>query len=188
MLSSNQGGKHSFNFENTLKSGFKNTGIFPHDPAVIRATVDLGLSRYDDGNTELPESSVVLGDDNESLKHIGQILEINEEMDSSTVAACQKALKTAASGGKTEIELIVEAHGRAFAAMKPKKQRVSKDHRLAVEKGRILLQDDFLKALDDRQTAEDAAKQGREVTVRKKSKSKPEVTSKKTSRKTTKKV
>ena len=42
-------------------------------------------------------------------------------MDSEEVTACQKALQIAASGGKLEVEQIFEAHGRAFAAMKPEK-------------------------------------------------------------------
>ena len=112
-------------------------------------------------------------------------------MDSAKVASCQKAIRAIESSGKFAIEQVLEAHGRAFATVKPKKQRALKDQRLAVDKGKILLKDEFLKALDDREkakiAAKVAAKQKRKTAVCKKSKDIPK-TIQKRSKKSTKKV
>ena len=186
-LCNNRAGKHSFNFENTLKSGFKNTGIFPYDPAVIRATVDVNLTRFDCDNSGQLPTLEVMDDDNETLKNIGQMLEVNEKMDLGQVAACKKAIKSIASGAKHEIEKVIEAHGKAFATVKPKKQRVLKDQRLVVDKGRILLKDDFMRALDDREVAKAAAKQKTKSTTAKKTKDTPMTVRKRSSKKPVKK-
>ena len=187
LLCNNQAGKHSFNFENTLKSGFKNTGIFPYDPVAIRATVDFNLTRFDSHNSEQLSTSEVMDDDNATLKNIVQMLEVNEKMDSGKVAACKKAIKSIASGGKHEIEQVIEAHGKAFATVKPEKQRVLKDQRLVVDKGRILLKDDFMRALDDREVAKAAAKQKTKSTTGKKPKDLTVAVRKRSSKKPAKK-
>ena len=75
LLCNNLAGKNSFNFESTLKSGFKNTGIFPFDPAAIRATVNSNLTGFDMDKSEQSSSSVARNVGNESLNFIGQFLE-----------------------------------------------------------------------------------------------------------------
>ena len=187
LLCNDLAGIHSFSFENTLKSGFKNTGIFPYDPAVIRATVDLNLTSFDKPHPEHAAVPEILDENDESLKFIGQVLEVNRKMDPAKIVACQKAIKAIESGGKYAIEEVLEAHGRAFATVKPKKQRCLKDQRLAVDKGEILLKDEFLKALEDREVAKGAAKQKRKVPVPKKSEEIPK-TIRKRSAKSAKKV
>ena len=187
LLCNNKAGKHSFNFENTLKSGFKNTGIYPFDPVVIRATVDVNLTRFDCDNSQQLPTLEVMDDNNQTLKNIVQMLEVNEKMDSGKVAACKKAIKSIAAGGKHDIEQVIEAHGKAFATVKPKKQRVLKDQRLVVDKGRILLKDDFMKALDDREVAKAAAKPKTKSRAVEKSKDIPMAVRKRSSKKPVKK-
>ena len=87
-------------------------------------------------------------------------------MEPGRITASKKAIKAIASGGKSEIELVIEAHGRPFATVKPKRQRVLEDQRLAVERGEILLKEDFLKAMDDCEITRANAKQKREHLIR----------------------
>ena len=128
-----------------------------------------------------------MDDDNATLKNIVQMLEVNEKMDSGKVVACKKAIKSIAPGGKHEIEQVFEAHGKASATVKPRKQRVLKDQRLVVEKGRILLKDDFMRALDDREVAKAAAKQKTKSTTGKKPKDLTVAVRKRSSKKPAKK-
>ena len=71
--------------------------------------------------------------------------------------------------------------------MKPKKQRVLKDQRLVVDKGRILSKDDFMKALDDREVAKTAAKPKTKSRAVEKSKDIPMAVRKRSSKKPVKK-
>ncbi|GAV06170.1 hypothetical protein RvY_16197 [Ramazzottius varieornatus] len=142
--------KFSFDFE-SVKAGFRKTGIFPFDPEAIRQTVDKTPTRNDQ------QQNPLLDKHHQSLQTIDVILRKGLNFDSEKVDSCLDSIVNVGTGHRTVAERIASAAGKTFAQMKPKKQRQLTDKRLARDRGVNLLGADYRSGIDDR-TAAKAAK------------------------------
>ncbi|GAV08498.1 hypothetical protein RvY_18180 [Ramazzottius varieornatus] len=133
----------SFEFEASLKSGFRKTGVFPFSPDVIPRTVDKELIKYDEPS--LP----VLDRESFPKKKVAAILRADKvKMDDAMVEASLESIDHIRSDYKSVANMVLSAAGKAFAFSKPKKQRKAKDTRVALEAGRNMLSSEYMEVIE----------------------------------------
>ncbi|GAV06067.1 hypothetical protein RvY_16103 [Ramazzottius varieornatus] len=143
LLCTTEASRFSFEFEAPLKSGFKNTGIFPFSPETIRATVDKKLAAQD--APALP----VLTKERSPMKDVAEILRSRVPGDDDKIDASIESIVSIYGGHKSVAETVVAAAGNAFSFSKPKEQKKPKDQRLALERGRKFLDTEYVAAIKE---------------------------------------
>ncbi|GAV07148.1 hypothetical protein RvY_17023 [Ramazzottius varieornatus] len=136
----------------SLKSGFRNTGIFPFSPETIRGTVDKRLVAQD------APVSPMLTKESSPMKDVADILRSRVGRDDDKINASIESIVSIYAGHKTATETVVAAVSKAFSFSKPKKQRKPKDQRLALDKGRNVLDSEYVEAVEERSRARLALK------------------------------
>ena len=142
---------HSFDFKHSLKVCFRDTGIFPFQPEVIRSPVDRGLVNHDSAQP------TVLLRDGPTLQAVADILRVNENFDDTQVEASLNSLIGISAGHRSAAVTYTAAAGKVFATLKVRKQRRLKDSRLEIDKGRNLLEHEFMDALAEREKQKELA-------------------------------
>ena len=135
---------HSFDFKRSLETGFRDTGIFRFLPDLIRNTVDIRLISHDSA------APTALSKDSQTLQTVADLLRINEKFTDAQVEASLNSLVGISAGHRSAIDTYAAAAGKVFAMLKVRKQRRVKDSRLEIEKGRNMLEPEYMAALEER--------------------------------------
>ena len=136
---------HSFDFSRSLPSGFRDTGIFPFNPEIIRDSVTKAIEE-----PEFPEYSA-------PLDLIANILRNSMKLDEEKTKACLEAIANISSNHQYLAKTIRAATGRSIIAPKPKKNPRLKDQRLALDRGVLCLESEFVSGMRNIVAAKTAA-------------------------------
>ena len=136
---------HSFDFSRSLPSGFRDTGIFPFNPEIIRDSVTKAIEE-----PEFPEYSA-------PLDLIANILRNSMKLDEEKTETCLEAIMNIASDHSYLAKTIRAAAEKSIIAPKPKKTHRLEDQRLALDKGVLCLESAFVSGMRDIVAAKTAA-------------------------------
>ncbi|GAU89561.1 hypothetical protein RvY_02098 [Ramazzottius varieornatus] len=92
------------------------------------------------------------------MKDVADILRSRVGRDDDKIHASIESIVSIYAGHKTATETVVAAASKAFSFSKPKKQRKPKDQRLALDKGRNVLDSEYVEAVEERNRARLALK------------------------------
>ena len=143
-LCTSEASPHSFDFKRSLIAGFRDTGIFPFQPDLIRNTVDMNLINHDSA------APTALSKDSPTLQTVADLLRTNEKFTDTQVEASLNSLVGISAGHRSAVVTYTAAAGKVFAMLKVRKQRRVKDSRLEIEKGRNMLEPEYMAALVER--------------------------------------
>ena len=143
-LCSPSASQYSFDFKSSLEAGFRDTGIFPFQPDLIRNTVDIRLINHD------LAAPAALSKDSPTLQTVADLLRTNEKFTDIQVEASLNSLVGISAGHRSAVVTYTAAAGKVFATFKVRKQRRVKDSRLEIEKGRNMLEPEYMAALVER--------------------------------------
>ena len=136
---------HSFDFSRSLPSGFRETGIFPFNPEVIRDSVTKTVKDPNFSEYSAP------------LELIANILRNTMKLNEEKTEACLEAIVNISSDYQYLAKTIRAAAEKSIIAPKPKKTRGLKDQRLASDKGVLCLESEFVSGMRDIVAAKAAA-------------------------------
>ena len=152
---------YSFDFTKSLPSGFCNTGIYLFSPPIIRDTVMKPV-----------EEPSILQKDSAPMQLIAGILKDSMHANNEKTDACLESIADILSDHQYLAKTIRAAAEKLIIAPKPKKQRRLKDQRLALDKGVLCLESDFVSGMRDNVAAKTAVAEAKKLATAKAKKAK----------------
>ena len=132
------------NFSETLRDGFRKTGLFPFDANIILKTVTSV------GPTDEPASPgpLTFSPQKRKLREVLEDMKVPEDSINSIVGQAMRSAR-----GQTIGYDIAKSLRKALLESNPKKQRVTKDQRLGTTSGLILTLPPSVAALNDKESS-----------------------------------
>ena len=136
---------HSFDFSRSLPSGFRDTGIFPFCPDILRDSVTKSVEEPDFSEYSAP------------MELIGSILRNSMQLGEEKTEECLEAIANIASNYQHVAKTIRVAAEKSIVTPKLQKMRRLKDQRLALDKDVLCLESGFVSGMRDILAAKKAA-------------------------------